>query len=197
MHFLAGAADGQTPLDHDEAAQILISAISTRGELDIVEQENIARATQWAFARNRKPHAVIDELFLRGLHKRMFGDVWRWAGNYRQSERNIGVEWWLIQQEIGGLVGDARYWVDDDVFESDELCVRFHHRLVKIHPFPNGNGRHSRLAADILSVSLGGNALTWGRGLRLEPQGLRARYIEALRAADGGDLTELIAFART
>ena len=197
MQFLAGATDGQTPLDPDEAAQLRLASVSTRGELDIVEQENIARAMQWAFARSRKPHAVLDEPFLRRLHKRMFGDVWRWTGAYRKTARNIGVDAWMISQEIGRLTGDARYWVDQGVYEIDELCVRFHHQLVAIHPFPNGNGRYSRLAADILSVSLDGDPLSWGRELDVDATALRAAYIAALHAADNGDLTELIEFARS
>jgi len=197
MQYLAGAADGQTPLDPDEAAQLLRSSVTTRGDLDIVEQENIAQAIRWAFARTRKPYAVLDEPFLRRLHKRMFGDVWRWAGVYRTTARNMGVDSWMIPQEIGGLIGDARYWTAHQVYGIDELCVRFHHRLVAVHPFPNGNGRHSRLAADILSVGLDAEPLSWGRELDLEPDALRARYIGALRAADSGELTDLIAFARS
>lgn len=197
MQYLAGDADGQTPLDPDEAARILRPAITTRGELDIVEQENIARAVRWALGRKRKPEAVLDEQFLRRLHKRMFGEVWRWAGTYRQTARNIGIDARMIRQEIGGLLGDARFWVENATYEADELCVRFHHRLVSIHPFPNGNGRHSRLAADILATSLDRAPLGWGRGLGLDAAAVRARYIAALRAADAGDVDELVGFARS
>lgn len=195
MNYLAGDADGQTPLDHDEAAQLRPASITNRGELDIVEQANIVQATRWAFSRTRRPNAILDEPFLRRLHKRMFGDVWRWAGDYRRTPRNLGIDWWLIPGEIAQLVGDARYWVDARTYDVDELCVRFHHRLVAIHPFPNGNGRHARLAADILSASLGGVEFSWGRGLDLGPGELRARYIGALQAADAGDLAELVVFA--
>lgn len=197
MHFLAGEADGQTPLDGDEAEGLLRSAITTRGELDIVEQENIAKATLWAFARNRSTDDVLDEAFLRRLHKEMFGDVWRWAGTYRTTPRNIGVDAWMIQQEIGTLIGDARYWVEHTTYEIVELCARFHHRLVSIHPFPNGNGRHSRLAADILAEGLGQEPPGWGRTLDLEPAALRAQYIAALRDADAGDVTSLVEFAKS
>lgn len=197
MHFLAGDADGQTPLNPDEADQLLRAAITTRGELDIVEQENIAQATQWAFGRTRRPQAILDEPFLRRLHRRMFGEVWRWAGSYRLTPRNIGVTAWMIPQEMGRLLGDARYWVEHGTYPPDELCSRFHHRLVVVHAFPNGNGRHSRLATDILAVSLGSQPLTWGRGLDLDAGALRRRYIEALRSADGGDVNDLVVFARS
>ena len=127
----------------------------------------------------------------------MFGDVWRWAGAYRLAQRNIGVEARMIPESIGQLIGDARYWVDKGVYAVDECCVRFHHRLVAIHPFPNGNGRHARLAADILSVSLGGEPLGWGRSLEVDPVALRAQYLAALRAADRGELADLIRFANS
>lgn len=195
MQLLAGAAGGQTPLDPDEVEQLLPSAVTTRADLDIVERENIAHAIRWALGAKRRPQKVLDEPFLRRLHKKMFGDVWSWAGDYRRTDRNIGVDWWSIQEEIGRLLGDAKYWIEHDVYERDALCVRFHHQLVKIHPFPNGNGRHSRLAADVLSVSLRGEPLSWGQGLGLNPDPLRARYMAALRAADVGDLTDLIEFA--
>jgi Fic-DOC domain mobile mystery protein B len=197
MHYLGGDVDGQTPLDEDEAAQILRRAITTRGELDTIEQENIAQAVQWASGRKRSSDAVLDEPFLRRLHKRMFGDVWRWAGTYRQTARNIGVDAWMIPQEVAVLIGDSRYWVEHNTYESIELSVRFHHRLVAIHPFPNGNGRHSRLAADLLIASIDGEPLTWGSRLELDGAAIRARYLAALRLADAGDLADLIGFARS
>lgn len=196
MHYLAGDADGQTPLAPDEAAQIIPSSVTTRGELDIVEQENIARAMQWAFSRNRRTSSILDEPFLRRVHTRMFGDVWRWAGMYRQTARNIGIDHWMISEAVGNLIGDAQYWADHEVYASDELSVRFHHKLVAIHPFPNGNGRHARLVGDMLCVSLGGDRLSWGSELVLDGAALRKAYIDALQAADQGDVTSLIAFAR-
>ena len=191
-----GVADGQSPLDPDEAAALLRPAVTTRGERDIVEQENITRGIRWAFGRRRRPGEVLSEPFLRELHRRMFGNVWGWAGMYRTTARNVGVDAWLIQQTIGELLGDARYWVEHETFQPDELCVRFHHRLVAAHPFPNGNGRHARLAADVLAESLGRDRFEWGRGLPLNATGMRDQYITALRAADAGSIEGLIAFAR-
>ena len=193
---LGGVADGQTPLDPDEAAALLRPAVPTRGEFDIVEQENITRGIRWAFGRRRRPGEVLSEPFLRELHRRMFGNVWGWAGMYRTTARNVGVDAWLIQQTIGELLGDARYWIEHETFQPDELCVRFHHRLVAAHPFPNGNGRHARLAADVLAESLGRDRFEWGRGLPLNATGMRDQYITALRAADAGSIEGLIAFAR-
>ena len=193
---LGGVADGQTPLDPDEAAALLRPAVTTRGELDIVEQENITRGIRWAFGRRRRPGEVLAEPFLQDLHRQMFGKVWGWAGEYRSTARNIGVDWWLIRQTISELLDDARYWVKHETFRPDDLCIRFHHRLVAAHPFPNGNGRHARLAADVLAESLGRTRFEWGRGLPLNATGMRDRYITALRAADAGGIDDLVAFAR-
>jgi Fic-DOC domain mobile mystery protein B len=197
MHHLAGDGDGRTPLDDDEVAGLLRSAVTTRSDLDVVEQENIVAATVWAFARRRSVESILDEPFVRLVHRRMFGDVWRWAGSYRVTERNIGVDAWAIRDEIGRLLGDVRYWVEHESHGVDEICVRLHHRFAYIHPFPNGNGRHARLMADILAVALDRPRFTWGRNHPGEPAELRARYLAALRLADDGDVDELVAFART
>ena len=197
MHYLAGAADRQTPLDPDEAAQLIPSAIATRGELDLAEQANISTARRWAFARARSPETILDEQFLRRLHKRMLGAVWRWAGRYRTTSRNIGVDVGQIAPQLGALLGDTRYWIKQSTYDVDEICVRFHHRLVAIHPFPNGNGRHARLAADVLAVSLGAEPFGWGSQLAGSPAEARTAYVNALREADDGYIDRLLAFARS
>ena len=140
----------------------------------------------------RSPHRKIHQ----ALHKRMLGDVWRWAGKFRTTERNLGIPFYEIPTALRLLLDDTKAWMEYKSYPPDEIAVRFHHRLVQIHPFPNGNGRHSRLAADVLVVSLGRSPLGWGRGLALDAADLRALYIAALQGADRGDPTDLIAFAR-
>jgi len=194
---LGGAEPGQTPLELDEAEQLIPSWISTRGDLDSAEQENIADAVEWALRTVRAPSEILDEGFLRRLHRRMFGEVWRWAGSYRTSARNISVDAWRIVEEMGVLLADARYWVEHDTYAHDELAVRFHHRLVGIHAFPNGNGRHARLAADLLIRSLGAPTFTWGIDRDEDPGSLRTAYITAILAADAGEIEPLLAFARS
>lgn len=198
MHFLAGGSASQTPLDPDEAAALIPSWISTRGDLDRAEQENIVRAEAGWRGRRFRPAALLTESFIRQQHRRMFGEVWKWAGSYRTSNKNIGVDYWRIVEEIGQLLGNVLYWVENEVYERDELAVRFHHRLAWIHPFPNGNGRLSRTAADLLVEALSGERFGWGAALAVEDAaGARRIYIEALHAADGGDFAALIAFARS
>jgi Fic-DOC domain mobile mystery protein B len=127
----------------------------------------------------------------------MFGEVWRWAGSYRTSARNIGVDAWRIPEEVALLLDDARYWVEHETYPIDEIGIRFHHRLVTIHPFPNGNGRHARLAADVLLESLGAPPFTWGIDRDEDSAQLRNEYIAAILAADDGDIEPLLAFARS
>ncbi len=198
MHFLAGGDDGQTPLDADEMDGLIPAWIATREDLNRAEQENILRAEAAIGRRARRPDRLLTESSVRQLHRRMFEEVWQWAGRYRTSNKNIGVDHWRISEEIGQLLGDARYWVENSVYEPDELVVRFHHRLVAIHPFPNGNGRLARAVGDLLVVALGGKRFTWGVALAAaDPAGARRAYISALQTADRGDINPLVAFARS
>ncbi len=183
-----------TLIEPDEQAQLVPSYITTRAELNEAELQNIIRADRWAFSRRRD---VLNVAFLKNLHKRMFNQVWRWAGDYRTTGRNIGVEAYRIDTELHQLLDDARFWISNTTFASDEIAVRFHHRLVAVHPFPNGNGRHARLAADLLIIQLGDCRFTWGSESLIEPAETRRNYIEALRAADRHDINALLRFART
>jgi Fic-DOC domain mobile mystery protein B len=187
--------DAATPLTHEEKAGLIPSWVTFRNELNEVEQANIARGALWASRQRRRE--LLDESFLRDLHKRMLGEVWTWAGAYRATERNIGVPAWKTPMELRSLLDDARLWVERAVFEPDELAVRFHHRLVAIHPFPNGNGRHARLIADLLVMRLGRPRFTWGSAGLQEAGEIRTRYVAALRQADGHDITALLTFARS
>ena len=186
--------DAATAIADSERRELIPAHIAFRHELNAAEQENIARGRAWAFAR---PHDPLSEKFVRDLHQRMLGDVWRWAGRFRSSARNIGVEHWRIQTTLRELLDDTRFWIAEGVYPADETAVRFHHRLVLIHPFPNGNGRHARLMADLLSVRLGNQPFTWGGNALGPPSEIRGRYIAALRAADGHDLAPLLVFSRS
>jgi Fic-DOC domain mobile mystery protein B len=188
------ADDDATPLTPAEREGLIPTHITLRGELNELEQKNIAQADRWAFQRKRN---VLDEGFLKGLHGRMFGDVWRWAGVYRTSEKNIGIERHLIQTELVQSVRDASFWIEHESYPPDELAVRLHHRLVFVHPFPNGNGRWSRLAADLLIVQQGDARFSWGRSSLQAGGDVRRAYVDALHAADDHDLGPLVIFARS
>ncbi|MGO7424466.1 mobile mystery protein B, partial [Rhizobium ruizarguesonis] len=160
--------------------------------------ENIVEGAAWARGRRRVSlERMLSEDFMRTLHKRMFGDVWEWAGTFRTTERNIGVQAYRIGVELASLLSDVGYWVEHEAFPSDEIAIRFHHRLVAINPFPNGNGRHARLAADLLIERLGGERFSWGGRTLADVGELRTRYVVALRAADNHDIAPLLEFART
>jgi Fic-DOC domain mobile mystery protein B len=194
-HPFEATDDAATPLAHEERAGLIPSWVTFRHELNEVEQTNIAKGALWASRQRRRD--VLEEAFLRELHKRMLGDVWSWAGTYRTTERNIGVTAWKIPSELRVLLDDARLWIERSVFDPDELAVRFHHRLVAIHPFPNGNGRHARLAADLLVMRLGRSRFSWGSGGLANTGEMRKRYVAALRQADGYDIKALLLFARS
>jgi Fic-DOC domain mobile mystery protein B len=186
--------DDATPLTPDEREGIIPSHVALRHELNELEQQNILAADVWAFRRKRDP---MSEAFARNLHRRMFGEVWRWAGTYRTSNKNIGVDREQIHIRLHEALDNVRYWIEHNTLSPDEIAVRFHHALVFIHPFPNGNGRWSRLMADILVVRLGQARFTWDRGTLHTADETRRAYIKALKTADNHNFSELIAFARS
>ena len=193
-HYIAG----QTPLEEEEK-RALIPSLLTREDLNAFEQENILEARQWAMQQATLSKLdVFTEKFLLNLHKRMFGHVWKWAGTFRKTNKNIGVDRLCIITELHQLIGDAQYWLEHQTYPISDLAVIFHHRLVKIHLFPNGNGRHARMCADVIVAKFNGEKLSWGGNLDLtRPDDLRTRYIAALRDADVGDYQPLLAFARS
>ena len=189
-----GPPGGATPLEPDEADDLIPDHVTTRGELDAWEQENILEAERWLL---RLPRAdVLTEAFVRELHRRMFGKTWRWAGEFRRSDKNIGVPWPTIPVSLREVLADARHWLEHRTYPPAEAAVRFHHRLVQVHCFPNGNGRHARLCADVLLRTRGESRLTWGPDLDASGGAARERYIAALQAADQGDCGPLLAFVK-
>ena len=189
-----GSGDGHTEVSEEDRQGLLPSHIATRAELYEAEQRNILDALS---RRPPRLTELLDDKYLRDLHRSMFGQVWRWAGTYRTTETNIGIDPANIAGAVVDLVADARAWIDYETYPADEIAVRFHHRLVAVHPFANGNGRHGRVAGDYLIAELGGTPFTWGRGLSMSTEDLRTAYRTALHAADGGDLASLVAFARS
>jgi Fic-DOC domain mobile mystery protein B len=189
--------DGQTPLEEDEKEGLLITTITTRGELDEFEQLGVEKAIEWTRRRTLALADLLTEDFVKELHERMFAGIWKWAGEFRTTNKNLGVDKNEIRAEMKKLLDDCRYWVSHRVFVEDEIAVRFSHRLAAIHPFANGNGRHSRLIADILvSHGLGRPHFSWG-SINLTAKGVaRSAYLSALREADQNNYEPLIEFAR-
>jgi len=188
--------EGATPLEPDETEGLLLTHITTRAELDRWEHDNISQAYLWA--ERLKKTDFFNEDFICLLHKKMFGNVWKWAGNFRKSNKNIGINWQEIAVELKKLCDDAKAWTEFKTFTPDEFAVRFHHRLVCIHPFPNGNGRHARLMADlILEKIFKKPVFTWGSASIIKQGETRKRYIEALKAADDHDYFLLMKFVRS
>lgn len=186
--------DASTPLTHEEREGLIPSYITLRSELNEAEQANILEAEEWAFSRKRD---VLDERFLMNLHNRMFGHVWRRAGEFRRTDRNIGIDSYRIPVELRQLLDDCQYWIEHDTYEPDEIAARFHHRLVFIHPFPNGNGRHARLATDLMLVKLDRPRFSWGSVNLVDAGETRQTYVATLRAADNHDYRALLEFVRS
>ena len=187
--------EANTPLEEEEREQLIPTYITTRAELNEAEQVNITRASLWL--RRARNVDVLDDAFLREFHKRMFGEVWKWAGQYRLTPRNIGIDAYRIPMEVRALADDVRFWVENGTYPPNEIAARFSHRLVSIHPFPNGNGRLSRLVGDLLVMHLGQPRFTWGRTNLVDAGATRRAYVAALQAADRGDIEPLLAFARS
>jgi len=189
--------DGQTPLDEDEKDGLLIESISTRGELDEFEQANIQQAVEWTLKNKFNPDRILSEAFINVVHNKMFGEVWEWAGKYRKTNKNIGVDKFQISVELRQLIEDCKYWITEETYDPEEIAIRFSHRIVKIHPFPNGNGRHSRLIADIvISHIFDKQVFSWGKSSLTKSGDFRKDYIYAIHKADKGSIQELIDFSR-
>lgn len=190
--------DGQTPLDEEEKDGLLIPTITTRGELDEFEQQNIERAIKWTMGRKFKKDDMLTEDFVKLVHKKMYEDVWAWAGEFRKSNKNIGVDRYQIAIELRKLLGDCKFWIDNGTYPPDEIAVRFKHRIVSIHCFSNGNGRHSRMMGDLIVEKIFDNPVfTWGANTDLTKAGdTREKYLTAVKAADVNDIKPLLEFAR-
>lgn len=187
---------GATPLDPDEAEGLRLTHITTREELNLFEAENIREGMLWALRSRSK--VMVSEQFIRQLHKKMFGHVWHWAGNFRTTNKNIGVPQEMIGIALRHLCEDVNYWIEHETFSVDEIAVRFHHRLVAMHPFANGNGRHARMIADLLlQKKLGAVPFSWGGVDITKVNECREAYIRSLQSADRGDYSQLLDFVRS
>ena len=199
MTGLGPDPDGATPLSDEDVEGLIPTHVATRSDLDEVEFDNIVTALAWARTRAARmvPEDLLTYRFVFELHRRMFSDVWTWAGTQRRRETNIGVDPAQIVEQVKVVVDDARYWHEVGTFPRDEIAVRLHHRLVAVHPFPNGNGRCTRLLADLYLMACREPGLTWGGTDDLGDAGTaRTTYLHALRSADLHDYEPLLAFAR-
>jgi Fic-DOC domain mobile mystery protein B len=189
--------DGQTPLDEEEKEDLKIKSITTQNELDEFELLNIEKAVEWTMRVNLKPEKILTEKFIKDLHKKMYDDIWRWAGEFRKTDKNIGINWTQIGIELKNLIDDTKYWIENKTYSPEEIAIRFKHRIVTIHCFPNGNGRHSRLMADIIIESIFGKEIfSWHNSNMINADKTREIYIKALRKADNGNIIPLIKFAK-
>ena len=193
---LLTTSEGNTPLSAGELAD-LIPSLATKEELNEWERENILLAREWAVKGRVRARDMVSDEYVRRLHHKMFDQTWKWAGKYRMTEKTLGVPFHEIRERLGILFDDTRYWIENATYSPDEIAVRFHHRLVFIHPFPNGNGRHGRLIADVLVMKLGRPAFSWGAKDLVKQGEARDKYLAAMKVADHGDIQPLLEFARS
>jgi Fic-DOC domain mobile mystery protein B len=190
--------DGKTPLDEDEKEGLRIKTITTRGELDEFEQQNIEKALLWLRKKKLSAKEILSEKFVRNLHQKMYADVWKWAGDFRKTNKNIGIDKYQIGIELKQLLDDCLYWIAQRNFPEEEIAIRLKHRIVQIHCFTNGNGRHSRLLGDVLAEKVFRlPPFTWGAANLVKHGDPRSAYLKALKKADAGDYAELVAFAKS
>ena len=190
--------NGQTQLDEDEKEGLLIPTIATRAELDEFEQQNIEDAIHWVLSRSLGEKTILTEKFVRRLHQQMFGKIWAWAGGFRKTNKNLGVDKWQIPTALNTLLNDTSYWIEHETFTPVEIAIRFKHRLVSIYCFPNGNGRHSRLMADIIIDKIYKlPVFSWGAGNLVKQNEARTNYLKAVREADKNNFDLLLLFARS
>jgi Fic-DOC domain mobile mystery protein B len=190
--------EGQTAIDEEEKNGLLIKSITTRAELDEFEQQNIEKAIEWTMTKRFKAEKIISEEFVRELHFKMFKDVWKWAGEFRRTNKNLGCEWIQVNTQLKQLNDDCRYWLENKTYSEEEIAIRYKHRIVSIHCFSNGNGRHSRLMGDVIVNHIfGQKVFSWGgKNLNKKSEG-RAAYLKSVKQADNGNIKSLIEFART
>lgn len=183
---------GHTPVDPEQISGLRIPMVSSLAQINSLEQANINEVLRWLLTK-RSISNLLTESFIRRLHKRMFGQVWKWAGEYRKTDTNIGLKWYLIPTELHLLLADVQYWILNSTYSPIEIAIRFKFRLVTIHCFPNGNGRHARLMADlVMRYQFNLPRFSWGKSLKGD---VRAKYLEAIIMASKGDIKPLIEFA--
>jgi Fic-DOC domain mobile mystery protein B len=190
--------DGQTPLNDEEKDGLRIRSITTRIELDEFEQLNIEKAIEWSFHKKFNKEQTLNATFVKKLHKQIFSDVWTWAGEFRKSNKNIGVDWHIISVQLKQLLDDCQFWIEHKSYNDEEIAIRFKHRLVNIHCFSNGNGRHSRLIADLIMKNIFNKPeFTWSKSHLVKQSDARKNYIDAIRTADGDNIVPLLKFAKS
>lgn len=195
MNYKPQYSPGATPLDPDELNGLIPDFIELQSELNILEQANILNGKSWAQKYKKE---ILIEAFVRLLHKKMYGDVWSWAGTYRLTAKTIGIEAYQISTQILNLMKDTEIWIEQQSYNWPELLARFHHKLVFIHPFPNGNGRYSRLHTELLAEKYNQKIPTWGSKKSKENlfnnTHVRSEYISSLKSADQKNYVPLIQF---
>lgn len=185
--------DGSTPLDPDQIRGIKFSHLVNMGELDEVEDLNIQKGLEWL--NRQKGDDYLSMEFLCKLHEKLFGDVWKWAGTFRKVEVNLSkIKYYDVGPQLKMFFEDAKLWIEGGRMSWDEISAEMHHRLIAIHPFPNGNGRTTRIYTEYVQKRNKQAVTSWKASLNHDPKERRRVYIKSLQQADKGDFRPLIEF---
>ena len=185
--------DDATPLTDISGLKLPNNKVYSLKEIYIYEANNIALATlKYLAAPPSKELASFSYEWMQKLHCDMFDNVWDWAGKFRKVELSIGIKAYLVPISLKDLVDDIEFWKKNKTFDMYETATRIHHRAVQIHPFQNGNGRWSRMLANIYLRQNGSMPVKWQEDLLSSENPKRNEYIKALKMADNGDYKALI-----
>ena len=187
--------EGETPID---PSHLKDRSIRTRQQLNSAEAQSILKPfVKYLGAKPSKKIAPFNLNWFQQLHEEMFGDVWQYAGKFRQEDKNIGVKWQNIITEMYQFEQDLIFWEQNQTYDVFERSVRLHHRAVFIHPFDGGNGRWSRLLGNIYLKQHEHPLVKWPEEtIGTEESVAREAYLSAVKRADAGDFFELIALHR-
>ena len=180
--FLFKDRGGQTPLPPELQKGLISKNVQTIGELDEYEEQNIAEGMVWLEDSNANS---LNYSFWLRLHKKLFGNVWNWAGEIRSHD--LGNADFLYPEKVRPalmqLIGDAEYWFKNDTYPKKETIARIHEKLLTIHPFANGNGRWSRILTEYICKQNKIDIPKWNLKSKDDPQKRRKEYIEAVELA--------------
>jgi Fic-DOC domain mobile mystery protein B len=186
---------GETPID--DISGLKPKGLTTRAQLNAVEARNMRKAVvRYLVIKPSRRQAPFTLEWCYKLHRQMFGEVWRWAGQKRTTELNIGVPFHRIDVDLKNLMADLAFWREKGEMDPIEQVARLHHRAVFIHPFLNGNGRWSRLLANIFQKQSTDKLTIWPEETVGNASVIREEYLAAVRSGDKGDYNPLIALHR-
>ena len=194
MTYNSNGIEGNT-LTLKETFLVISEGITIKGKplKDHLEAKNHYEALEYLYSLVEKDNSQnISEYLIRNLHKLVTAETDKeWAGNYRNSNVIIvGSEHTPPDAfEVSIVMGDLIKWLrgNQKKLHPIELAAIFHHKLVFIHPFFDGNGRTARLAMNLLLMQK-----SYPMAVMLKND--RKKYYQTLSRADEKDYAPFVRF---